>query len=350
MSLSIILFLIGLIALIGGAKLLVLGASQLALTFGISSLTIGLTVVAFGTSAPEIGISIFGALRGEGELVIGNIIGSNIFNILLVLGICASITPLVVRRQLIWWDVPLMILASLLFWWLASNGMVGHPGGFILLGGIFLYLIFTFLMLKKQPPLEEKALPTHPIWLQLVWIGVGLILLAIGAELLVTGATKMARYLGISELFIGLTVVAIGTSAPEIATTLIALRKGERDMVIGNVVGSNIFNLLGVLGIAALISPDPIVIPVKATTFDIPIMVGVAIATLPIFLTGHRLSRWEGFLFLFYYVLYIVFLFLEAGYSHYLPYFTTALLFFILPLTVLTLIVGVVRHFKQKRA
>lgn len=346
MTLAIIFFIIGLTALLGGAKLLVLGASQLAQTLGISSLIVGLTVVAFGTSAPEIGVSVLGAWKGEGDLVIGNIIGSNIFNILLVLGICASLSPLIVQRQLIRWDIPIMIAATLLFWLLAFSGRLGRLAGIILFAGIILYLFFVFFLLKKQPPEKENPLPRHSIWIQFIWIVLGLILLSGGAELLISSATKIALYLGVSELLIGLTVVAAGTSLPELATSLIALSKGENDLAVGNVVGSNIFNLLAVMGIAGLLSPSPIAVPVKATTFDIPIMVGVSIAALPIFLTGHRISRWEGLLFLFYYFLYMAFLFIESEYLHFLPYFTTAFLFFILPLTVITLIVGIARHFK----
>jgi len=348
MILVIILFIIGLISLLGGAKLLVQGASGLAATLGISSLVIGLTVVSFGTSAPELAISIVGAWKGEGSLIVGNIVGSNIFNILLVLGICASITPLIVRRRLIQWDVPTMIFATLLFWLLVTNRELGRVGGAILFAGIVVYLVFTYVMLKRQPPEEEKPPPPHSIWLQIVWIALGLIFLGIGSELLVTNSTKIALYLGISELLVGLTVVAIGTSLPELATTLIAIRRGENDLAVGNIVGSNLFNLLAVMGIAGLISPVAIEVPAKAFSFDIPIMVGVAIATLPIFLTGHLISRWEGLLFLFYYFLYIAFLFLEARFVSYLSYLTTGFLFFILPLTILTLTVGVIRHYRQR--
>lgn len=348
MWLAIIFFVSGLLALLAGAKFLVLGASQLATTLGVSSLIVGLTVVSFGTSAPEIGVSVVGAWKGEGDLVVGNIVGSNIFNILLVLGVSAALTPLIVQRQLIRWDVPFMILTALLFWLLASGGKIGRLSGGILFVGIIFYLIFAFVLLKKEPSQKEKPSPRHPIWLQLIWIVLGLALLGVGSELLVSGATKIALYLGVSELLVGLTVVAIGTSLPELVTSIFALAKGENDIAVGNVVGSNIFNILGVMGVAGLLSPDPISVSLKATTFDIPIMIGVSIATLPIFLTGHRISRWEGFLFLFYYLLYILFLVLEAEYVHFLTYFTTAVLFFILPLTVLTLIVEIVRHFKQK--
>ncbi|MCC5832705.1 MAG: calcium/sodium antiporter [Chlamydiales bacterium] len=347
MWLAIIFFVLGLAALLGGAKFLVLGASQLAKTFGISSLVVGLTVVAFGTSAPEIGISTVGAWKGEGDLVVGNIVGSNIFNILLVLGVSASLTPLIVQKQLIRWDVPIMLLAALLFWLLASGGRLGHPAGAILFTGIIFYLIFVFIFLKREPLREENASTLDPIWLQLIWIAIGLTLLGVGSELLISGASKIALYLGVSKLLIGLTIVAAGTSLPELATSLIALRKGENDIAVGNVIGSNIFNTLAVMGIAGLASPDPILVSEKAIKFDIPIMVGVSLAALPIFLTGHKISRWEGLLFLFYYLLYILFLIIEAEFIPFLHYFRIAMLFFILPLTAVTLIVGVMRHFKR---
>ncbi len=349
MILAIILFIVGLVALLIGARFLVGGASGLAKSFGVSSLIIGLTIVSFGTSAPEIGVSVAAAWKGEGGLVVGNIVGSNIFNVLLVLGVVAVITPIVIKKQLIRWDVPLMIGASLLFWLFAANKKIGRFEGSILLIGIVFYLIFAFKWLKKQPPEEEKNSSSRiPIWGQIIFCLLGLLLLALGSDLLVTNAIKITHYFKISELFIGLTIVAISTSLPELATSLIALKKGERDIAVGNVIGSNIFNLLGVMGIAALISPQPIVVPEKAYFFDIPVMVGVGIAVFPIVLTGHLISRWEGVLFLFYYALYLAFLFIEARFPLFLPYFTSAVLFFILPLTILTLIIGVVRHFKSR--
>lgn len=328
---------------------MVMGASQLAKAWGVSSLVVGLTIVAFGTSAPEIGITVAGVLRSNGELVIGNIIGSNIFNILLVLGIGALCKPLIVKRRLIWWDVPIMIFVSALLWIFAIWRKIGRIEGGILFLGIIAYSFFAFCFEKKQPQ-EKYEIPfsPQPLWLQFVWIVVGLVLLGVGAELLVVNATKIALYLGISELLIGLTLVAVGSSLPELATTLMALYKKETDIGVGNIVGSNIFNILCVVGIGGLVSPTPIPISPKAFSFDIPIMFAVSVAALPIFLSGHRISRWEGFLFLFYYLFYLAFLFVEARYIHYLPYFTTAFFFFILPFTILSVGIGVYRHFKKR--
>lgn len=348
MFLEIILFLFGLISLLFGGKLLISGSGNLARTFQVPSLIIGLTIVSFGTSAPEIAVSLVAAWKGEGGLAVGNILGSNIFNILLVLGFSASFTPLIVKKQLVWWDVPIMILSTLLFWLLIFNNSISRLEGAILFAGIIIYLVFAVFMLKRDPLIEEKPLQKHSVWLQMIWILLGLVLLGIGSQSMVDNATKIARFFGVSELLIGLTIVAIGTSLPELVTTFIAMRKGENDIAVGNVIGSNIFNLLAVMGLAGLLSPEPIEVPQKAYTFDLPILLGISIATLPIFLTGHLISRWEGFLFLFYYLLYLTFLLLESRFAHYLPYFTTAFLFFILPLTILTLSIGLIRHFKKR--
>ncbi len=339
MTLATILFLIGLILLITGGKLLVVGASELGLTLKVPPLLIGLTVVAFATSSPEIAVCLLAAWRDQSALVVGNLVGSNIFNILLVLGVAASIFPLVVKRQLIRWDVPVMIGVSLIFWLLAARGEIGRFSGLFLLLGLIAYIIFSY---KKAEP--GGTSPTLPLWKQLLAIGVGVVFLGIGSELLVSGATDIARYLGVGELAIGLTIVAVGTSLPELTTSLVAIRRKEGDLAVGNIVGSNIFNLLGVAGVTALLSKGPIEVPPKAIWFDIPVMVGVSVAALPIFLTGHLISRWEGALFLAYYALYILYLFFAGT----VPLFTAALLFFILPLTLITLLIGVVRHLKSR--
>lgn len=340
-------FIIGVIALIVGAKLLVLGASQLASLLKISPLIIGLTIVAFGTSTPEITVCALGAWRGEGELVIGNVLGSNILNILLVLGLCATIAPLYVKKQIIRLEIPLMIGASVFFWLLGATGTIGRWKGIILFAAIITYLLFVFRLSKNKSD-SGKSTSDHPsFWRQLAWVFLGLLLLAIGSDLLIKNAVKLARQLKISELFIGLTIVAVGTSLPEIATSIVAVLRRKYDLVVGNLIGSNLFNLLAGMGIAGMVAPDPIVVPPASITFDFPIMVATSIACLPIFLTGHRISRWEGIVFLFFYSLYITYLILFAVSYPLLSLFTIAFFFFILPLTVITLLISIFRHFHK---
>jgi len=336
---------LGLVVLIGGAELLVRGASQLAAAVGISSLVIGLTVVSFGTSAPELAVSIQSSLAGQPDLAIGNVVGSNICNILLILGICATITPLVVARQLIRLDVPLMIGVSLLLFLLARDGLIGRWDGGLLFGGIIAYIVFTLYQSRRENALATADADAPPapqptplnLLLQVVLIIAGLGLLILGANWLVTSAVTIARALGVSELVIGLTVIAVGTSLPEVATSILASIRGERDLAVGNVVGSNLFNILTILGLTSLITP--INVAPAAIRFDLPIMIAVALACLPIFFTGMQIARWEGLLFLFYYLAYTLFLILTATQSAALPLFSIAMLGFALPLTAVTLLV-----------
>ncbi|NGX60830.1 MAG: Inner membrane protein YrbG [Chlamydiae bacterium] len=345
MHLTIFLFLIGLVILILGSNFLIVGASNFAKALHISPLIVGLTILSFGTSSPEIGVSAVGAWKGEGGLVLGGITGSNILNILLILGICSLVSAPVIKKRIIWLEIPLMIGISLAFWGMAATGTFTRIDGVILFSALLLYLLFVIFQERKGEK-EKSPPPSIPLWLQILFMVGGLVLLAFGAEMLVDNGVKIARFLQISELYIGLTLIALGTSLPELVTSLVAIRKKEGDLAIGNIIGSNIFNLLGVTGIAALVKP--IEVPKAAIHFDIPIMVGVAIATLPIFWTGHKVSRWEGALFLFYYLLYLTYLILHSSSHRLFSLFTTALLFFILPLTVITLGIGVYRHLKAK--
>ena len=348
------LLLAGLALLVGGAELLVRGASRLALRFGISPLVIGLTVVAFGTSAPELAVTVQSGLAGQSGLAIGNIVGSNIFNVLLVLGVSAVITPLVVSQQLVRLDVPLMIGAALLLWVLALDGRIGLMDGLLLTAGIVAYTAFAIWQGRKEGE-EIKAEYAQEFgdgkstWLgrlpvQVALIAGGLALLVLGAHWLVTGAVAIARSIGVSEVIIGLTIVAAGTSLPELATSLMAALRGERDIAVGNVIGSCLFNLLSIAGIAALVTPGGLEVAASLLRFDIPVMVAVALASLPIFVTGHLIARWEGVLFLGYYVAYVAYLILEATHHDALPAFSTAMLAFVLPITVVTLTVLLIRH------
>jgi cation:H+ antiporter len=355
MNITIIFFLLlGLALLVAGAELLVRGASRLALRFGISPLVIGLTVVAFGTSAPELAVSVQSGLAGQSGIAVGNIVGSNIFNVLMVLGLSALITPLVVSQQLVRLDVPLMIGASMLLWIMALDGRIGLFDGLLLTSGIMAYTVFAIQQSRKEsaPVQAEYAqelgegentwVGRLPVQITLI-IG-GLALLVLGAHWLVDSAVAIARTLGVSEVIIGLTIVAAGTSLPELATSVVAAMRGEREIAVGNVIGSCLFNLLSIAGIAALVTPGGLEVATSLLRFDIPVMVVVALACLPIFAAGHLIARWEGALFLGYYLAYVLYLILAATQHAALPLFSTAMLGFALPLTVITLIVLLVRH------
>jgi cation:H+ antiporter len=341
-----VLLLGGLLILIVGADLMVRGAVKLASAVGVSGLTIGLTVVAFGTSAPELAVSARAALSGQAGIAVGNVVGSNVFNVLFILGLSAIIAPLTVSRQLIRIDVPIMIGLSVLVFGMALDGYISQIEGVGLLIGLLLYTLWTVWQGRQsqvQDPLTATASKTSfwHIFICVGLVGIGLGLLVIGARWLVDGAVEVARLLGVREQVIGLTIVAAGTSMPEVVTSVMASMKGERDIAVGNVVGSNIFNLLGVLGVAGALAP----IEVSAQTLwaDLPIMLAVAVACLPIFFTGQVIARWEGALFLGYYLFYMAFLILTATGAS-LKVFQVAMLAVVVPLTVLTLGISLFRQ------
>lgn len=360
MTLMTFVYLIaGLVLLVAGAEVLVRGAAKLAAQFGIPPLIIGLTVVAFGTSAPETAVSVQAALDGSGDLAIGNVVGSNIANVLFILGLTALIAPLIVSHQLIRLDVPIMIGASLLTFALAWDGSLSKLDGAILFAGIVAYTAFLIISSRKQKSLEDDEFskefgldePVKPYaWaINLGLIIVGLVLLVSGSNFLVEGAVTLARTLGISELVIGLTVVAVGTSLPELATSVLAAIKGERDIAVGNIVGSNIFNLLCVLGLASMVSPQAISVAANALAFDFPVMIAVAVACLPIFFAGYRINRWEGLLFLAYYVAYTVYLVMSSTGRPFAEIFGDAMLGYALPLTAVTLVIIAGRAWHKQR-
>lgn len=355
MSMTVFVFLgLGLVLLVAGAELLVRGASRLALRFGISPLVIGLTVVAFGTSAPELAVSVQSGLAGQSDIAVGNIVGSNIFNVLAVLGLAALITPLQVQQQIVRLDVPLVIGTSVLFWILALDGRLGLLDGLLLTAGIVAYTVFAIRQSRQeglavQEEYAQEFGGTAKPWLerlpvQIALILVGLALLVLGATWMVDSAVAIARAIGVSEVVIGLTIVAAGTSLPELATSVVAALRGERDIAVGNVIGSSLFNLLAIAGIAALVTPGGLEVAGALIRFDLPVMIAVALACLPIFATGHRIDRWEGALFLAYYVAYVLYLILAATQHAALPTFSGTMLGFVLPLTVITLLVLFLRH------
>lgn len=352
MANPVVLFILGGLLLIGGAELLVRGASRLAVAAGITPLVVGLTVVAFGTSAPEMAVTVSSAYAGQAEVALGNVVGSNIFNVLFILGVSALIAPLVVDQQLVRFDVPLLIGVSVVVLLISLDGRIGRFGGAVLFAGIVAYTVWLIRQSRREAPAvvdeydASLAVPAERIRpvVNLVLVLGGLGLLVVGARSLVGAAVSIATALGVSELVIGLTIVAVGTSLPEVATSVLATIRGERDIAVGNVIGSCLFNLLAVLGLGGLVAPDGIPVSEGALSFDIPVMIAVAIAALPIFFTGHAITRWEAAVFLGYYLAYTGYLILVAADHGLAPRLGAAIIWFVAPLTVLTIVTTLIRH------
>lgn len=349
---------LGIVLLVVGAEQLVRGSARLAGAIGISPLVVGLTVVAFGTSSPELAVSVNAALAGKTEVALGNVLGSNICNTLLILGLSAVVAPLVVHRQLIRVDVPLMIGASIALVPISLDGRVGRWEGLLLLGVLAIYLTLAVRSGRRRNPAETRRgmgrrrtrRRTREILLRSLQSLLGLGLLVLGSQWLVDGAVVIATALGLSELVVGLTIVALGTSLPEVATSVVAALRGQRDIAIGNVVGSNLFNILAVLGATATVAPAGIPVPRGVLTFDIPVVIVSAVACLPVFYTGLVVSRWEGLLFFSYYVSYTGFLILQAANHAALQTFSFVMTWFALPLTAVGLTASVVAARFKRRA
>ena len=356
MTNTILLFIGGLIVLILGADLLVRGASRLAAVFGVSPLVIGLTIVAIGTASPEIAVSLQAAVNNQGDLTLGNVLGSNIFNILFILGIASIVAPIVIAEQLIRKDAPILLGVSLFTLALALDGNLSAMNGIILLLLLVVYMVFALKQNESRKVQREYAeefaqkepQTTRNTINNIVFILIGLGLLVLGSNWLVDSAVQIAKVLGVSELVIGLTIVAVGTSLPEVATSVIATLKGESDIAVGNAVGSNIFNLLGVLGIGALVSPNGIFVSQRVLQFDLPVMVFVALITLPIFYIDSRISRIEGGLLLSYYIIYVIFVILRAAESSALPSMQVFMVFFA-PITFVALVVIAIRSMRSRK-
>lgn len=315
----------------------------MAASLGISPVVIGLTVVAFGTSSPETAVTVQSAFSDNADIALGNVVGSNILNVLFVLGISAAILPLTVSRRLVRLDVPILVAASVLLLLLALDGEIGRLDGLLLFAGVISYTTFVLFQSRRGNDEDSEVPNVESGWMenrivQILLIALGLAMLVFGSRWLVEGAVEIATALGVSELVIGLTVVAFGTSAPEVATSLAAAARGQRDMAVGNAVGSSIFNILAVLGITGLVAPNGIPVPPAALNFDIPVMIATAVACLPIFFTGSRIARREGILFLAYYAVYTAYLFLDSTGHDALPVFSFVMLAFVIPLTFLTLL------------
>ena len=302
---NLLQLLCGLVLLIAGAELLVRCAVRMAANLKVRPLLIGLTVVALGSSAPQLTVSLQAALSDSTDIAVGSVIGSNIFNILVTLGLSALIIPLRVSRQLVRLDIPLMILASGLVFALALNKQLDRLDGVILLAGLLIYLALLLRQSRHSGHHHSNHDLPRTSWLHNILLMLSaLALLGLAGHLLLGAAVTVATELGLSERIIGLTIIAVSTSLPELATSLIAALRGQREIAVGNVIGSNVFNLLGVLGLTALVAPAPLSVSPNALAFDLPVMLGVAALCLPVFYTGYRVTRAEGLLFLGLYLAY----------------------------------------------
>ncbi|WP_342664314.1 calcium/sodium antiporter [Nesterenkonia alba] len=357
---SILALICGFVLLILGGEALVRGAAHLGKTIGLSSLVIGLTVVSFATSSPELAVSLGAATSGSPGIAVGNVVGSNIANILFVLGLTAVFGALFVRLRLIKADIPVMIAFSVLALLLALDGGLSFLDGAILFGLLLIYLVVTLVWARKvysrgeEPDLKVdevlsdgaagritaslRRTTLRSTTVDLVLVGGGVALLVLGAQVLVTSATSIAASLGVSDLIIGLTIVAIGTSLPELATSVIAAVRGQRDLAVGNLVGSNIFNLGAVLGLTAMVSPRAVIVEPAAVNFDIPVMIAAALVLVPLAFTAQAIVQWEGLLLFGMYVAYVVYLVLSAADHAALRPFSAAMLWFVLPITALWLL------------
>lgn len=296
-----LLFAIGLVALLVGGEFLVRGASGLARRMNLSPMVIGLTVVGFGTSAPELLVSVQAALAGQPGLAIGNVLGSNIANILLILGTSAAIAALVIPLRSVWRDLGIMLLATAMVWFMLLDGTISRFDGIVLIFGLIGFLASAFLLGEPEVP-DEDAVPSSLPLAIVLTLG-GLVALVIGARLLVDSASEIARTFGVSEAVIGLTVVAVGTSLPELATSVIAALRRQTDIAVGNVIGSNIFNVLAILGITALISPIPA--DPRFASVDMVWVAGASVLLVAMAFGLRGVPRWAGFALLATYAVYV---------------------------------------------
>jgi cation:H+ antiporter len=348
----------GFVVLIVGGEVLVRGASHLAGALGINPLVIGLTVVAFGTSAPELAVGVTSAIGGQPDIALGNVVGSNIANVLLVLGLAALATPLYASLRVVRREVPIMIAASITFWLMALGGSIQQVEGLLLFGASIVYTV----SLVRGARHEEVAAPVaaieaeartertpRAIGINAALVATGLVGLVLGANWIVSGATAVATAMGIPEIIIGLTIVAVGTSLPEITTSVVAGVRGHRDLAVGNVVGSCLFNLLMVLGVTAIVSPEPVPVSSDLLAVDVPLMVAAAVACLPIMFTGFTVDRREGVVLLAFYAAYLAYLLLVATGAPDAARFGQVLVFGAVPVAGVALTIAAVRQWRAAR-
>jgi cation:H+ antiporter len=313
-------FTVGLVLLVAGGELLVRAGTRVAAYWGVPPVVIGLTIVAVGTSTPELAVGVNAALQGNGAVAVGNIAGTNIVNILLILGLSALLRPLSFRLQTLRFDLPCMVAAALIFWEMGRDGFLTKAEGAVLIG---LGLIFTVAIVyfgrhecravRAQFAKEFGEVPAaDPGGREFLWhftvLVAGIALIVVGADWLVDGAVDLARAMGVSDALIGLTIVAVGTSSPELVTAIIGTLKNERDIAIGNLIGSSVYNILIILGMTCLVPREGLPVAPELIRIDIPIMMLVAVLCIPVFISGRRVSRWEGGLFVAGYITYLCYL------------------------------------------
>lgn len=314
---SIALSLVGFTFLIFGGELVVKSSSKIATSFGLSPLLVGLTVVAFGTSAPELGVSLMASFQGNEDIALTNVVGSNIFNLAFILGVCALAAPLVVNLQLLKLDIPISIISTLILFIMCQDGVISFIEGMALLLILVGYMIWILRASKKEKKQielnikdkkEEISSTFKSRTLNFLIFIIGIAVLVGGSKLLVSGASDLALRAGVSEAIIGLTLVAVGTSLPELVSSLIATLRGNTDIAIGNVIGSNIFNILFILGSSSIIAQKGISVANNITYYDIPFLLFLSVLSFPFLLSGKKVVKWEG----------VVFLLLYLGYCFYL--------------------------------
>lgn len=353
---ALVLLILGLVVLVVAAELFVRGAAGIAARVGISPLIVGLTAVACGTSAPELAVSLNASLNGSPDLAVGNVVGSNIFNILFILGCTAIITPLIVEKKLIRIEVPIMIGAALALWFLVRDGHLGQGESALLFTALVGFIVYTVISARRESrhntddPHHTQPETRKPIWITIALLIVGLAGIVFGANLLVRGATEIAKAMGVSDLIIGLTIVAAGTSLPELATSFVAALRGHRDIAIGNVIGSNIFNILGILGLTGSITPDGIPVASSVLSFDIPVMLAVCITCLPVLISGCGISRGEALALLAGYLAYTAYLVFNATGHDNLAQASATTLWFVIPLAGVGIVTTALAWWRRRHA
>jgi cation:H+ antiporter len=357
---TIFLFILGFALILGGADVLVRGAAKLAMDFGISPLVVGLTVVAYGTSAPELSISIQAMFEQQADISLGNVVGSNIANILLVLGIAALFRGLAVSRRIMKVDLPVMMTASIALFLFALDQYISVLEGAAFLSSGIIYTWYTIRKSRKEHkeiiPEESTESPASQIQkrtyhksLDFALILVGFVMLIFGSNILVDSVVIIAEAIGVSKIIISLSVIAIGTSLPEVATTLVAGLKGEVDIAVGNAIGSNIMNILIVVGVASMVHGAGITVSSIVSYVDIPLMIGVALLCVAVIFNGFIIKRWEGIVFIIYFAFYLFYLGLRSTESQHLALAIDLFIYVLVPLTVLFLSYGIVKTIQLRK-